>query len=157
MAISYGVSGDVRSSLGTPSENEYSASSIALGRLRATNVINSYLEKQYPSSTPFAASGDVPALIDTIATDLSVYYLKRDKHRGPAPLSDVIKEEYWDKNIELLKQIRDGELKLPELDAKDTDLIQAPQESHTPIFDEGSIEDQVVDPDRLDEIADSKS
>ena len=156
MSIRYGVSGDIRSSLGTPTESEYSAASIVLAQTRATNLINAYLEKSYPSTVPFTASGDVPALVNTIATDLSVYYLKRDKHKGPTPLSDDIKGEYWDKNIELLEKISKEEIRIPELESGEGDMIQAPQKKYQQTFDEGAIEDSVIDPDKLDDISDSK-
>jgi len=154
----YGNSGDIRDSLGSnTTELEYSAGSIALAQKRSTNVINSYLEVVYPDSIPVVASGDVPEMVNTIATDLSVYFLKRDKHKGPAPLSDEIKVEYYDKNIAWLEQIRKGELSIPELTSAAGDSIIAPQSDFTPTFDESSTEDSVIDPDKLDDLANDKT
>lgn len=130
-------SGDVRESLGSPDEVEYSAISLEMGRRRATNLINSYVQRVYPSQIPFTASGDVPALLETLAIDLSVYFCKRDKHQGPAPLSDEIKEEYYDKSIALLESISKGEVEIPELEGKQGDAILAPQSAYSPTFGEG--------------------
>lgn len=156
MALYYGNSGDIRAALGNPSEIEYSANDLLRARVKATSVVNSYLEKQYPDSIPFSTSGDVPTLVTSITEDLSIYFLKRDKHRGPSPLLDSIKEEYWQKSIDLLTSISNGDVSIPELDSTAGDDIISKQSDYTPTFDEGAIEDSVIDPDKLDDISDAK-
>jgi len=156
MPILFGASGDIRESLGNPAENEYSASNIALAQLRSTNLINAYLEPVYPDSIPFTVSGDVPALVNTIATDLSIYYLKRDKHRGPSPISDLVKSEYYDKSVELLEKIVEGKMKLPELTAGEGDAILSKQSEYNQTFNEDGETDWTIDDDKLEDISDSR-
>lgn len=149
----YGVSGDIRDSLGNPSELEYSAASIAIAQKRATNVVNSYLAKTYPDAIPFTSASAVPELVNSIATDLSVYYLKRDKHKGPNPLQDSIKQEYWDKNIALLQSIAKEEIEVPELLNSDRPRIESPQSEYVPTFGQDDETTWTVDPDKLDDDA----
>ena len=152
----YGSSGDTRAELGNPDEAEYSADDIRRARTRATNLINSYIQKAYPSNVPFA-SGDVPDFLDVLADDLSVYYAKRSKHQGPAPLSDEIKEEYYDRSVKLLKLISTGEIEIPELEGKQGDSIIANRKDYTPICDVDGELDQKIDPDLLSDISDDRS
>lgn len=154
--MNYGASGDVRSTLGNPTEEEISASDISLGRQKATAIVDSYLETQFPSVVPWTASGDVPILINSITDDIAVYYIKRDKHPGPMPLSDDIKEEYWDKSIALLEKIRGGKIQLPELTAETTDAIKSTRKDFYPIFDVDDITSQKPDSGLIDDIADSR-
>ena len=163
--VIYGSSGDVREELNAgaaPGDNEYKGESqikgaiITRGLRRATRIINGKLEATYPGKIPFAA-GDIPALIETIASDLAVCYTRRSKHPGPAPMSDDAKANYCDAPMDLLKEIADREIELPEL----TGAVNYPetfhsQEGHTPIFDVDSVLDQEVDPDRLDDIANGR-
>lgn len=157
MALNLGVSGDIRSSLGNPSELEYSAAAIDLCQRRATNIIGSYVGQVYPDSVPFTVASSVPALLDTIATDLSIYFCKRDKHRGPNPMQAGVTVEYWDKPIEMLLMISKGELSIPELEASRGEDVVATQSSYVPVMDLDEIENAVIDPDLLDDIADSKN
>lgn len=156
MAINYSSSGDVREILGTPSEAEVSATKIDLGRRKASRLIDTYLEKPYPGQIPFTASGDVPSIVNEIASDLSVYFIKRDLHPGPNPLSDTIKEEYYDKNIEVLQQIRDGELEIPELAGKQSSILANRSEYH-PICDVDNIENHNIDTNLLSDINDARN
>ena len=151
-----GVSGDVRESAGNLSEAEISAGSIALARKRATNIVNGYLEKKYPSSIPFATAADVPELVHTLTTDLSVYYIKRDSHPGPVPLAEDVKSEYYEKVIEMLEKIAEGELAIPELEAKDDDSIYSAQSEYTPTFAQDDVEDSIIDGDKLEDISDAR-
>lgn len=147
----YGSSGDCRLELGNPAEAEVSASLLNTSRRRATRVINSYLERAYPGQIPFSASGDVPELLNSLNDDLSTYYVKRALHHGPSPLSDTIKEEYYDKSIKLLEEIRDGELVISELAGKVGDIGIATQSKYTPTFsDEKDELNWQIDPDKSD-------
>lgn len=156
MSCYYGSSGDVRELLGNPGEAEISATLLTLGRKKATAIVDSALEKVYPSNVPFAATGDVPAIINLITDDLAVYYITRTKHPGPAPLSDDVKAEYWDKPIDLLKKIQNREIDLPELTVTLGAQVDANRKDYTPIFDLDEIESAVVDSDLEDKIEDSR-
>jgi len=150
------TSGDVRESLGNPDEVEYSAITLEMSRRRATNLVNTYVQKVYPESIPFVASGDIPGMLETITIDLSVYYCKRDKHQGPAPLSDEIKEEYYDKSISLLEAIAKGDVELPELEGKQGDAVLAPRKKYSPTFGEGDELSWKVSQDKLADEADER-
>jgi len=151
----YGSSGDCRQELGNPDEVEYSAEDIRRARERATNLINSYVGKAYPSNVPFA-SGDTPNQLNTLCDDLSVFFAKRSKHHGPAPLSDEIKEEYYDKSIALLEAISKGDVELPELEGKQGDAILAPRKGYSPTFGEGDELSWDVSPDKLTDESDAR-
>lgn len=150
----YGSSGDVRLILGNPTETEVSATILGLERTHATNLVDGYLEKAYPSKVPF--TGDVPALVDSLTNDIAVYYIKRDTHPGPLPLSEDVKAEYWERPIETLEKIAKRELELPELTSGLTDRIESNRSAYTPIFDVDNIESAVVDEDLLDDVEDAR-
>lgn len=156
MSISYSSSGDVREILGNPSESEVSAIKISLGRKKATDLINIYLEKAYPGQVPIESSSDIPSIVNELASDLSVYYIKRDLHPGPLPLEDGVKSEYYDKSIDILKQIKDGEISLPEFTGKQGDTLLSSQSEFSPTFDEGPDLGWVVDSDKLENLSNSK-
>jgi len=151
-----GSSGDVREELGNPSEIEYSATVLNLARTRATRVVTGYVEKAYPGKTPFTSSGDVPVLLNEITNELAVFYAKRLNHPGPNPLSEEVKEEYWDKPMEMLKGINEGTIVLSELSTEQGDDIIAKRSEYTPIYDVDEIEKQVVDSDLKGDIEDER-
>lgn len=163
--VFYSSSGDVREELnagamagdrGYLDESQIKGVIIQRARRRATRVINGKLEPVYPTKIPFA-SGDVPKLIDSIAGDLSVYYVKRAKHPGPEPMVSNVKEEYFERSMELLQEIADRKIELPEL----TSEISYPETYHnrkdiTPVFDMDDIESQVVDSDLKEDISEDR-
>ena len=104
---------------------------------------------------PFAA-GDVPALIDDLASTLAVYYVKRSKFPGPGPMAEQIKADFYDKVLEDLEKIKKGEIRLPELTSKVPRDIKSSQSGYTPIFDVDDISNAAIDSDRLDDISDSR-
>ena len=153
----YGSSGDVRAELGNPSELEYSADDIARARTRATNVVNAYVQTAYPSQVPFE-SGSEPELLKTVTDDLSVYFAKRSKHPGMAPLTEEIKTEYYDKSIDLLKLISEGTVSIPELEGSSGSSISANSDSYIPIFSDASeAEDSTLDSNKVDDVADERT
>ena len=154
--LNYVPSGDLRLELGNPSEAETSAELLVYSSRKATRLVNVYIEKAYPSQIPFTVSGDVPSLIESLAIDLSVYFVKRSLHPGPAPLSDVIKQEYYDKSVKVLEEIRDNKLEIPELSGKQVNILSN-RDKYTPVFDNEYIEGSVVDSNLSDDIADSKN
>ena len=152
----YGSSGDIRVELGSPSELEVPASHILIARTRATRVINGRLEKSFPDSIPFATEADVPLLIGEISNELAVFYVKRAKHKGIAPLSDEVKTEYWEKPMQMLQDILEEKIKLPELTSSEADRIIAKQSSYTPVFEQDGELEWQLDEDKLDDVSDSR-
>lgn len=121
----------------------------------ATRVIDGKLESVYPDQVPWAASGDVPTLVRSVAEDLSVYYVRRAKHPGPGPMSDDVKGEYYDKPMAILEQIADREILLNELSIGYPDVYHS-RKNRDPIFDMDDVIDQEVDPELLDDISNAK-
>ena len=156
LSLLYGTSGDVREELGSPAEIEYSAGDIEDARAKATNTVNIYVAKAYPDKVPFVIS-TLPEALNEITNDLAVYYAKRRKHPGPAPLSEEVKEEYYEKSIKLLELIRDGDIVLPELADTSGGDVSALRSAYTPIFDLDDAENQGIDPDLTNHIADERS
>lgn len=165
-AIQYAANWDIRSELnagasegdkGYKGEDQIHEALITRSALHATRDINGKLEKLYPTQVPYAASGDVPPLLRSIAEDLSVYYVRRAKHAGPAPMADGVKEEYYDNPMAMLDDIASGKMELNELNAAESynDTFDA-NEDYLPTFDVDPVENQFEDEDRLDDIADSK-
>ena len=151
----YGQSGDCRLELGNPAEAEVSAPLLDLSRRKATRLVNSYVKKAYPDQIPFTDSADIPLLLNTITDDLSVYFIKRSLHPGPNPLSDTIKEEYYENNIKTLEQIRDGTLEIPELAGKQINIL-ANKSQYQPTFNDDSELDWQIDSDKLRDISDER-
>ena len=152
----YGCSGDVREELGNPSESEYSGSLIERTRKKAKALIDVALERTYPTKIPFA-SGDVPVIIDSLADDFATYYCLRAKHKGPAPLSEEKKIEYWDKPFALLESIANRKKAIPELTSGLKRKILSTTQSFSPIFNLDKPEDWTVDSDLKDKIADDRN
>jgi len=164
--VIYAASGDIRVELnaGAPQgadsykgEDEIRGAIITLSAERATRVIDGKLEKTYPNDVPWGSVASVPLLIVSIANDLSVYYVRRSKHPGPGPMSDDVKEEYWDKPMEMLDAMAAGAMELPELaSSTSVDEVSSSTEGYISVFDMDDVINQEVDPSRLDDIADSK-
>lgn len=153
----YGSSGDVRLELGSPDEVEVSASLINTSRQKATRLINTYCKNAYPDNIPFATAADIPLVLDSLANDLSVYFVKRSLHHGPSPLSDEIKIEYYENSIKLLEEIRDGKTVISELDDAQGTSIDTNRSGYIPIFDVDGELEQKVDSDLSDDIADERN
>ena len=163
--ILYGASGDIREELNQgaiPGDQSYldetkiKGALIQSGRKSATRLINAKLEPVYPDQIPFA-SGDVPVFLDTIANTLAVYFVKRSKHPGPAPMSDNIKAEYYDKPIGWLDDLAERKMDLSELTSKISVAKSFfTHEGRKPAFDVDDTLEQQVDPYLLSDIADAR-
>jgi len=156
MKINYGSSGDVRTNLGSPTETEVSANLLDLARRKATDLVNGYLEVAFPTNVPWGASGDTPVLINSITDDIACYFIKRNTHKGIMPLSDEVKEEFWEKPVQMLKDIQSGKMQLPELTAAVGDSVEANRGSYTPIFDVDKVDFSKIDSDLQDVINDAR-
>lgn len=154
--ILYGQSGDVRAELNNADEVEISAALINTSRQRATRIVNVYLKKAYPDSIPVTDQANVPVLLDSLTNDLATYYCKRTIHQGPSLLSDEIKEEYYERTIKILEEIRDGETTIPELASVAGTDISANRSAYTPTFDVDDSLEHVVDPNLESDIADGR-
>lgn len=154
--VIYGVSGDVREELGNSTETEHSSTLLLMARTRATRVVNSFLEKAFPSQIPFGSTGDVPVLITEIVNELSVFYVLRAKHPGPAPLTKEVKQEYWDKPLKMLQDILEEKIKIPELTASEPSRILSNRGDKSTIFDIDPDTGWVVDPDLQQEVEDQR-
>ena len=80
---------------------------------KSDNIINSYIGGRY--QLPLA---ETPKIIRNIAIDLTVKFLY-DRRLGE---KNEIIEEAYENAIELLKEIRDGKLFIPELDTTEEKL-----------------------------------
>ena len=166
--IIYGISGDIREELNSgavPGTKNYKDETQIRGDIitksarRATRKVNTKLRNTYPDEIPFAAIADVPLEIVSIANDLGVYYVLRAKHRGPGPLAATVKEEYYNNSISELEDIIESGVPLNELDSKGSTVSETSDtnEDYEAVFDMDEVENQRVDPDRLDDIAADRS
>ena len=170
--VLYGASGDVRDELNvhiSPStaghyidENEIPGSLIIRSLRNATRLVNGYLEVVYADQIPFSAAGDVPKLLDTIATDIATYFVLRSGVANVAPLSDTKKRDYYDDYVKppdgILVKLSDRKIQLPELTANyASDSKMSQKKERHPIFDVDDIANQEVDPDLVDDIQDDRN
>ena len=157
MELLYGISTEIKRELQNPSEEEVSTSDITAAQRRATRLINAYLGSIVMGALPWTDRTGVPAIVDTLAEELAVYYIKRAKHPGPAPLDNSIKVEYYDKAIGVLEQIQKGQMSIPELESViSASLIQCNRENYRPTFDVDEDINQTQDENLLEDITDSR-
>jgi hypothetical protein len=159
----YGSSGDVRDDLngGLPSthdnymgEAQLSGSLIERGRRHAYSIINGKLSPAYPNNVPWA-SGSEPALIYEIANKLSMCFVLTRKNPGQEPLDKNRREQYCEEPMQLLDQLASFEMELEEIDKPLGDKVYHTRD-YTPACDVDAIENQEIDSDLLDHIADER-
>lgn len=158
--VIYFSSGDVREAMNAgklPTANNYlgeiqlPGALITRGGRSATRYINGKLERVYPDSIPFTA-GSVPVLIVEVANELAECWIRRKQYPGISPMS---KEDTsaCDSANQMLDDIADEKIELPELSASDTvGDVKHTRAGFTPVFDMDSVLDQEVDPELLEEI-----
>jgi len=156
MSIIYGVSGDVRLALGNPTEVEVPATMLQLGRRRASRLVDGFLEKVYPTKIPILASGDVPSIVSWITNDIATYYIMRDMHPGPMPISQEKKQAYWDDSIALLDRLQSKDVMIPEFASSIVSEISSNRVDSNTIFDVDPIESSTINTDLLDDISDDR-
>ena len=120
----------------------------------AENIINGKIASKY--SVPFTV---VPPLIETLATDIAAYFCMRtlftDDSQNKSEWTATFKE-----SMKILDEIADG--RLPVIDSTGTEVARniepmySNTKDYTPVFDVDSIENQIVDSDRSEDIANSK-
>lgn len=159
----YGLSGDVRADmnggLATTHDNymgetQLAGALIERGRRYAYALINSKLNPAYPSQVPWA-SGSEPDLIYELANKLTMCFIYSRKNPGSEPLDKNRKEQFCDEPINILDQLASFEMELSEIEKPLGDKVYHNRD-YTPVCDVGDIENQEVDPDLIDDIADSR-
>lgn len=173
--ILYGSSGDVRNEVNAYAtlagaghyvdEVEVPGSLIIRSLERATRLINAYLEPVYADSIPVTAVGDVPYLLDDIASDLATYYTWRANAARLRPMSEEKRKQYYSDHVRedgedgkgTLPMLRDRELQLPELTGTYADEVKAVRNpGQAPIFDVDDETNWNVDPRTLDDISEER-
>lgn len=151
--ILYGASGDVRgeinsfvqaSTAGHYADESEIPGSLIVGSLRkATRLINGYLEPVYSANIPFTAVGDVPVMLDEIASDIACYFVWRSSYAKLGSMPDTKKEQYYDQYVRdnsegkgLLVKIAEKKFQLPELTASSPGESKSVRErGRPPVFD----------------------
>jgi phage gp36-like protein len=124
---------------------------------KADSLIDSHIANRF--TVPLLPP--IPAIIQNIAQDLTLYYLLRTGYfDGVAGNDKATTDKLWDDAMELLKKIADGDISVPDVDpgavTGDAALITSNNENYTPIFDVGDEKEWVADPDLLDDIKSEK-
>jgi len=160
----YGNSGDVRDDMngGLASthdnymgEAQLAGSLIERGRRNAYATINSKLEPAYPDQVPWT-SGSEPEMIYEIANKLAMCFILTRKNPGSDPLDKNRREQYCEEPIKMLDELASFEMELPEIDVPFGETVYHTRD-YTPACDIDDIENQEVDPDLLDQIADERT
>lgn len=121
---------------------------------KADSLIDAYVVSRY--TVPLVPP--IPALIQNIAQDLTLYYLLRTGYfDGVAGNDKATTDKLWEDAMDLLKQIAKGSISIPGVSASgDANIISSTTEDYVPIFDVGSEIDWVPDPDLLEDIKNEK-
>ena len=164
MAVYYGGSGDVRSDLNGGlatshdnymGETQLAGALIERGRRSAYSIINSKLEPAYPSQVPWT-SGSEPDLIYEISNKLAMCFVLTRKNPGSEPLDKNRREQYCEEPMKLLDQLASFEMQLPEIESPLGAKVHHTRD-YTPVCDMDDVENQEVDPDLVDDIADART
>ena len=171
--ILYGSSGDVRNEINAylsvttaghyADETEIPGSLIVGSLRRATRLINTYLEPVHADKIPFTAIGDVPKMLDEVASDIAVFYVWRSAAVILGNISDQRKRDYFDQYVAeggivqggdgFLVKISKGEIALPELTASSPDEANSARSlTRAPIFDLDDIKNHEVSEKLIDDI-----
>lgn len=165
--VLYGASGDVRNEINafaaqtTPGhyvdESEIPGALIISALEESTREINMYLEAVYPDQIPYGATADVPKYLDKVSKNMAMYFVWRAAYAILGNLPDEKKAQYYDSYTDpktgILTRIKDGDLKLRELQTVTPDETSSSIASgRTPIFNIDSDMNQAPDPHLLDDI-----
>jgi phage gp36-like protein len=126
---------------------------------KADSIINAYLALVY--GVPFVVS--TPALVATIADDITVYYLLRSGYfDGVAGNTKETMDAMWDEAIDMLDKIAKGKIVLPDVDPSEaTSTVRLAQidsstRTYHPYADIGDEKDWIPSANRLEAVADAK-
>lgn len=120
----------------------------------AESVINAKLGGRY--TVPFTTT---PPLIESIATGLAAYFCMQALFTADSQNSSAWVESVGKMWMDLLNAIADGITPLVDSTGAEISVknnLLSTTAGYTPVFDVDGIESQVVDPDRLDDIAAAK-
>jgi len=160
----YGNSGDVRADLngGLPTthdnymgEEQISGALIERGRRSAYATVNSKLQQAYPSYVPWA-SGSEPNIIYEIANKLTMCFVLSRKNPDSQPLSKERRVEYCEEPMDMLDKLASFEMEFPEIETPLGDRVYNTRSGYTPACDMDDVENQRIDPDLLEDIADDR-
>ena len=170
--ILYGASGDVRDEINShvlastaghyADEKEIPGALIIKSLVKATHLVNSYLEPVYPDKLPVTVAGDVPKMLDDIASDIATYYVWRSSVAKLGRIPDDKRRDYFDDYVSAedgkLTKISEKKMQLPEWTADSpADAAQTRSTGRHPIFDIDNETSQGPDPRLLDDIADERN
>jgi phage gp36-like protein len=126
---------------------------------KADSIINAYLAMIY--GVPFVVS--TPALVASIAEDLTAYYLLRTSYfEGVAGNDKDTVNNYWDESIKMLEGIAKGKITLHDVDPSEATSLQrlAQVDSTTRNYhsyaDIGDEKDWIPSVNRLEDVATAK-
>jgi len=123
--------------------------------------IDGFIARRYDVSS-FTSTAEVP-LLKNINNHLTGYYLLRANFTNDGQNINEWVNEFYQRAIEKLEQLRDRKIDLVDSDG---DLISergltskyvSSTKDYHPTFDEGPVLDQLVDPDKTEDIADEKA
>lgn len=127
---------------------------------RADAIINGKLARRY--AVPFTSTA-VPPLVREIAEDISAAMLFRSLFSRDSQNKNNNLEEQKDEAFKLLDELSQYDIDLVNtagtlLAEKNVGtLVDSSTENFFPVFDVGSVTSQIIDPDRLKDIADKKT
>lgn len=165
--VLYGASGDVRNEINAYAsqttqghyvdETEIPGALIISALEESTREINMFLEPVYPDLLPFTATAAVPKYLDKVSKNMAMYFVWRSAYAILGNLPDDKKKYYYDQytdpKLGVLTRIKDGELKLPELQTSTpNETSSSIQTGRNPIFNIDSDLNQAPDPNLLDDI-----
>ncbi len=123
----------------------------------ANNLINGKLSRVY--TVPFTTT---PPLINSLAIILTSYYAMRMLFTESQQNDSKWVKSMYDQAMETLNELAEGKQQL--IDSAGTEIarqvsndVYSNTMDFTPTFGEDETEDQVIDPDKLDELADDRS
>lgn len=156
--VSYTSVNDVYSVLPINSLSNLTFSDVAYYVGRVENMMNSKLSRSY--ELPITQE---IKLLSTIAADLSIYELLSKRMYAQYPLEDSEWASRYKDSMSLLEDIADGKENLltnsfTVLDKKTQNAmyVWSNTMNYTPTMNEDSMDNHVIDSDKLDDIADGR-
>ena len=165
--VLYGASGDVRNEINAfasqssqghyVDETEIPGALIISALEESTREINMYLESVYPDKIPYFAVADSPKYLDKVSKNMAIYFVWRSAYAILGNIPEDKKAQYYDIYTDpetgILTRIKDGDLKLHELQGQTPDETKSSIETgRAPIFNIDDDLRQAPDPRLLDDI-----
>ena len=144
--LSYSTDAKIRRAWTDSSSTELSDDLLSDVKTYIDGIIDAFLANRY--TLPLSST---PGIVEGISTDLCVIEAKRRKNPGILNENDRITES---SHYAMLEALKDHKISLPSISEKQ--LVESNTEDFTPVFDVDDELNQVVDEDRLDDIADDR-